>query len=227
MLTVVISQAQGRNPTRRQLEEDIASGLLHEAGVSVTLVPHLYDMPQNHSGLQFLREVPGDIVVFSWLYERAIRWTLDRAGVRGKVAQTLLQAEDETDEDEDFDNPDENSDRSPAAGIGSVEVPSRNIWCIDLRVPKSAAECLTEIQRIRGQQADRPAAATSAMALAGTASDEAGLMAWIRGIPQPTNCSVTCNPNGSCRPAAPLIAAPPRWKTKPSSRKTPAAAGIP
>jgi NAD-dependent dihydropyrimidine dehydrogenase PreA subunit len=184
MLTVVISQAQGRNPTRRQLEEDIASGLLHETGVSVTLVPHLYNMPQNHSGLQFLREVPGDIVVFSWLYERAIRWTLDRAGVRGQVAQTLLQAEDETDDDDDdLDDADENSDRSTAAGIGSVEVPSRNIWCIDLRVPKSAAECLTEIQRIRSEQADRQREAVTAAALAGTSSDEAGLMAWIRGAP--------------------------------------------
>ncbi|MFM7056648.1 MAG: ATP-binding protein [Planctomycetota bacterium] len=181
MLTVVISQAQGRNPTRRQLEEDIASGLLHENGVSATLVPHLYDMPQNHSGFQFLREVPGDLVVFSWLYERAIRWTLDRAGVRGQVAQTLLQAEEESDDDDD-DNDDRRPDASEAAGIGSVDVPSRNIWCIDLRVPKAASECLTEIHRIRSEQtALQPVSA--AATLAGISSDEAGLMAWIRGAP--------------------------------------------
>jgi hypothetical protein len=183
MLTVVISQAQGRNPSRRKLEEDIASGLLHESGVSVTLVPHLYDMPQNHSGFQFLREVPGDVVVFSWLYERAIRWTLDRAGVRGQVAQTLLQAEEESDDDEDDDDSEDgrNSD-SPAAGIGSVDVPPRGIWCIDLRVPRSASECLTEIQRIRSEQAARQPE-TSPAVLAGVSSDEAGLMAWIRGAP--------------------------------------------
>lgn len=183
MLTVVISQAQGRNPARRKLEEDIATGLLHESGVSVTLVPHLYDMPQNHSGLQFLREVPGDLVVFSWLYERAIRWTLDRANVRGLEAETLLKAEDETDEDEDFDDDKDGTDIPEAAGIGSVDVPSRRIWCIDLRVPKSAAECLSEIQRIRQEQADRQQQAVEAGVLAGVGSDEAGLMAWIRGAP--------------------------------------------
>ncbi|MEY3174135.1 MAG: hypothetical protein RLZZ436_2049 [Planctomycetota bacterium] len=188
MLTVVISQAQGRNPSRRQLEEDIATGLLHESGVSVTLVPHLYDMPQNHSGLQFLREVPGDIVVFSWLYERAIRWTLDRAGVRGLTAETLLRAEDETDDedDEDDDDRDQDEHESPdphGTGIGSVDVPSRHIWCIDLRVPKSAAECLTEIQRIRGEQLAREREAAAAEVLAGVSTDEAGLMAWIRGAP--------------------------------------------
>jgi len=183
MLTVVISQAQGRNPVRRKLEEDIATGLLHESSVSVTLVPHLYDMPQNHSGLQFLREVRGDLVVFSWLYERAIRWTLDRASVRGIEAETLLKAEDETDEDEDFDDDRDGTDDPGAAGIGSVEVPSRRIWCIDLRVPKSAAECLSEIQRIRQEQADLQQQTVSVGELAGVGSDEAGLMAWIRGAP--------------------------------------------
>ncbi|MEY2727264.1 MAG: hypothetical protein RLZZ458_3131 [Planctomycetota bacterium] len=186
MLTVVISQAQGRNPSRRQLEEDIAAALLHENGVSVTLVPHLYDMSQNHSGMQFLREVPGDLVVFSWLYERAIRWTLDRAGIRGQVAETLLQAADEDDfDDDDNDDSDSEESRNRAAGIGSVDVPQRKIWCIDLRVPKTATECISEIHRIRSEQslsqqshADSPASNASELG-----TDKAGLLAWIRGAP--------------------------------------------
>jgi hypothetical protein len=180
MLTVVISQAQGRNPARRQLEEDIAAALLHETGVSVTLVPHLYDMPQNHSGMQFLREVPGDLVVFSWLYERAIRWTLDRASVRGQVAETLLQPDDEDDLEDDDDG--EESENT-SAGIGSVDVPRRKIWCIDLRVPKTAGECIDEIHRIREEQSQQAAADAPAPGTAELGTDKAGLMAWIRGAP--------------------------------------------
>ena len=75
-ITVVISQAQGRNPVRRQLEEDIATTLMMEPDVDVSLVPHLYDMGQDHTGMLFLRSVPGPLVVLSWLYERAARWTL-------------------------------------------------------------------------------------------------------------------------------------------------------
>ena len=37
-VTVVISQAQGRNPIRRQLEEDIATALIAESGVDVSKI---------------------------------------------------------------------------------------------------------------------------------------------------------------------------------------------
>ena len=75
-VTVVISQGQGRNPVRRQLEEDIATVLLTEPGVDVSLVPHLYDMSNEHTGMLFLRSVPGDLIVLTWLYDRAAgRWT--------------------------------------------------------------------------------------------------------------------------------------------------------
>jgi NAD-dependent dihydropyrimidine dehydrogenase PreA subunit len=183
MLTVVVSQAQGRNPVRRQLEEDIAASLLHQPGVSVTLVPHLYDMPQNHSALQFLREVPGDLVVFSWLYERAIRWTLDRAGIRGLPAETLLTEITDEDEFDDEEDSAADSDTSSQSGIGSVDVPQRRIWCIDLRVAKSATECLAEIERIRSEKISSPDSTQPQPLLAELGSEQAGLMAWIRGNP--------------------------------------------
>ena len=88
-VTVVISQSPGRNPMRRQLEEDIATALIAEPGVDVSLVPHLYDMSQDHTGMLFLRSVPGNLIVLGWLYERAIRWTLDRASVRGHEGLSL------------------------------------------------------------------------------------------------------------------------------------------
>lgn len=166
-LTVVISQAQGRNPVKRRLEEDIAAALIAETGISVTLVPHLYDMSQNHSGMQLLREVRGDLLVMGWLYERAIRWTLDRAGVRGREGLTLLKSPDDQDDDSDDD---EDTDKSPAAGIGSVEVPKRSIWCIDLRVSERSEAFLEEIRRIRAESVIET-------------ETPVDLMSWIRGAP--------------------------------------------
>lgn len=142
-LTVVICQAQGRNPVKRQLEEDILTSLIAEPGVDVSLVPHLYDMTADHTGMLFLKSVPGNLLVLGWLFERATRWTLDRTGVRGQAGLTLLkyEAEDEDDEDNDEEPRDYN-------GIGSVDAPKRNIYCVDLRSSESADEYLTEIRRI-------------------------------------------------------------------------------
>ena len=167
-LTVVMSQAQGRNPVKRRLEEEIAASLIAEPGVSVTLVPHLYDMSQNHSGMQLLREVPGELLVMGWLYERAIRWTLDRAGVRGREGLTLLKSPD--DQDEDSDENEDGDKPSPASGIGSVEVPDRTIWCIDLRVAENSEAFVQEIRRLRDQSVIRSEPAVD-------------LMSWIRGTP--------------------------------------------
>lgn len=163
-VTVVISQAQGRNPVRRQLEEDIATALMMEPGVDVSLVPHLYDMPQDHTGMLFLRSVPGNLIVLSWLYERAIRWTLDRSGVRGHEGQTLLKSADD-DLDEDGETP---SDDGPTSdGIGTLNVPDRRVYCIDLRVSASADEFVREVRRITNENSVKVV----------------DLMSWIGGSP--------------------------------------------
>ncbi len=167
-LTVVISQAQGRNPSKRRLEEDIAAALIGEPGISVTLVPHLYDMAPNHSGLQLLREVRGPLLVMGWLYERAIRWTLDRAGVRGHEGVTLLKAAEDADDDEDSDE--DSAEQQVAGGIGSLEVPDRSVWCLDLRVSESAAEFVSEIRRVRDELNTDDGSTTD-------------LMSWIQGTP--------------------------------------------
>lgn len=163
-VTVVISQAQGRNPIKRQLEEDIATALIAEPGVDVSLVPHLYDMSQDHSGMLFLRSVPGNLIVLGWLYERAIRWTLDRANIRGKEGMTLLKsADEESDEDED------DEDTRQYNGIGSVNVPNRRIYCIDLRASESADAFVREVRRISEENSVQTV----------------DLMSWIGGTPQP------------------------------------------
>lgn len=145
-LTVVISQAQGKNPVRRQLEEEVAAALIVDPDVDVSLVPHLYDMAADHTGMLFLRSVPGDLVVLTWLYPRAARWTLDRQGVRGHEGLTLLKAEGEDDED------DESEVEQEPNGIGSVDVPDRKIYCIDLRGYSDPEIYLEEIRRIAGEQ---------------------------------------------------------------------------
>ncbi|MBL4886594.1 MAG: ferredoxin family protein, partial [Planctomycetaceae bacterium] len=75
-LTVVISQAQGKKPQQKQLEEELTARLMMDGSVEVAVVPHLYDMHADHTGMLFLNSIPGDFVMLSWLYPRATRWTL-------------------------------------------------------------------------------------------------------------------------------------------------------
>lgn len=144
-ITVVISQAQGKNPTRRQLEETIAAELIMDPDVDVSLVPHLYDLSHDHSGALFLRGVPGPLVVLSWLFPRAARWTLDRNGVRGREGVCLLR-DDEGDEDAE-----EILEGEAGRGIGSVDVPDRKLYCLDLRVSADPQDYLDEIRRIASE----------------------------------------------------------------------------
>jgi len=163
-LTVVISQSQGKNPQKRQLEEDLATELIMSGDVDASLVPHLYDMSHDHTGMLFLKSVPGDVVFLSWLYPRAARWTLDRAGVRGHEGITLLKSEDD-----DFDEDEENdADQEEPKGIGSVDVPNRKLYCIDLRCDTDPKVFLEEIKRISSEKAVQTV----------------GLMDWIQGNPK-------------------------------------------
>lgn len=145
-LTVVISQSQGKNPVKRHLEEGLAAALLTEPNLDVSLVPHLYDLSSEHTGMLFLRSVGGDMVVLAWLYPRATRWILDRNGVKGREGRVLIERpDDETDAEE--------SDQPPATGgIGAVDVPNRRIYCIDLRDDEPPGVYLDEIRRIAREQ---------------------------------------------------------------------------
>lgn len=142
-LTVVISQAQGKNPAKRQLEEELATRLLLEPGIDVSVVPHVYDMPADHTGFLFLRSVPGHLVLLGWLYPRALRWVLDRQGVRGQEGISLLVPDD--------DDGDVDEEPAEPQGIGSVNVPRRRIYTIDLRTSNQVSQYLDEIRRIRDE----------------------------------------------------------------------------
>src|SRR5690242_1511030 len=127
-LTVVLSQAQGKHPAKRALEESIAAALIMESGLDVSVVPYLYDLDPGHTGRLFLESIQGDMVVLGWMYPRAAFWLLDRDGIKGHYAESQLKppsAAEDLDEEED--------EPEPPKGIGSVDVPDRHIYCLDLR----------------------------------------------------------------------------------------------
>src|SRR5256885_16853698 len=100
-LTVVLSQAQGKNPTKRSLEESIVATLIMEPGLDVSVVPYLYDLDPQHTGRLFLESVQGDMVMLSWLYPRAAFWVLDRDGIKGHYVESQLKPPSADDEDDE------------------------------------------------------------------------------------------------------------------------------
>jgi Pyruvate/2-oxoacid:ferredoxin oxidoreductase delta subunit len=141
-VTVVVSQAQGKHPAKRALEESLTAALLVEPGVEVAVVPHLYDLGPDHTGLLFLNSVRGDLIVLSWLYPRAAFWLLDRDGIKGHFGESQLQSASDDEEEE------ESGEQEPPRGIGAVDVPQRWIYCLDLREFNSHQPYLDEVRRI-------------------------------------------------------------------------------
>jgi len=141
-LTVVLSQAQGKNPVKRALEESLVAALIMESGLDVSVVPYLYDLTPEHTGRLFLESIQGDMVVLSWLFPRAAFWVLDRDGIKGHWGETQLKPPTD-DEDEE-----EEGEAEPPKGIGAVGVPDRHIYCLDLRDFKSHDPYVEEVRRI-------------------------------------------------------------------------------
>ena len=148
-LSVVVSQSPSKNPAKRKLEEDIVTGLLFENGIDVTVVPNLYDIKPDSTGMLALHRINGHAVVVSWLFERASHWILDRHGVHGHVGKILLQNEDEEDEDE-IDNEDDPADEADEKSrvIDNREIPNRKIYCLDLKTTNDASQFIEEVKRI-------------------------------------------------------------------------------
>ncbi len=150
-IAVVLSQGQSHNPAKRKLEEDLVAALLMERGIEVTLVPHLYDLTPEGTGMLALQGITGDLIVCAWLYPRAARWTLDRNGIRGQEGVTLLTGLGEEDE-EDEEQAEAQEDEKPRV-VDQREAPRRKIYCLDLRAEKSAQPYLDEIKRIAAEAA--------------------------------------------------------------------------
>jgi hypothetical protein len=169
-LTVIISQQQGKNPAKRQLEEELAMALMMDSEVEVSIVPNLYDLTPDHSGTLFLRSLRGDVVVLSWLFPRATQWILDRSGIKGREGTVLLTSDDEDDESEERPVNDES--------IGAVDVPDRLMYSIDLKSSTDPQEFLDEIRRITSE----------------TSQQTVDLMSWIQGEPRQEQLERYLNP---------------------------------
>jgi NAD-dependent dihydropyrimidine dehydrogenase PreA subunit len=156
-LTVVLSQAPGKHPAKRGLEETLAAALLMEPGIDLSIVPNLYDLDPNHTGRLYLEGVTGDLCVLTWHFPRAAFWLLDRIGVKGHEGQSQLKPPSD---DEDEEAP------TPPQGIGAGgAVPDRHIYCLDLRDSNTADPYLAEVRRIAAEcrdRADQKAAANPA-----------------------------------------------------------------
>lgn len=147
-LTVVVSQGQSANPAKRQLEEDIVAALLFEKGIEVTVVPHLYDLKPDGTGMLALQNIGGDMVVLSWLYPRAAFWTLHRFGIKGRFGTTLIEPETDDEDDEDAHQDDAEQQAPPST---ARDVPNRFIYCLDLRWHTQVKTYVDEIQRIAAE----------------------------------------------------------------------------
>jgi Pyruvate/2-oxoacid:ferredoxin oxidoreductase delta subunit len=161
-LTVVLSQAQGKNPAKRALEESLAAALIMEPGLDVSIVPYLYDLDADHTGRLYLSSVQGDMVVLGWMFPRAAYWLLDRDGIKGHLGESLLKPAAEEDTDLDDEEP------APPKGIGAVEMPDRHIYCIDLRDHGDHVVYVEEVRRIAAECRERR---------------ETNLKQWVQGQP--------------------------------------------
>jgi NAD-dependent dihydropyrimidine dehydrogenase PreA subunit len=140
-ITVVLSQAQGKHPVKRALEESIVAALIMEPGLEVSVIPHLYDLGPDHTGRLFLGGVRGDMVLLSWLFPRAAFWVMDRDGIKGNWGETQLKPAVD-DDDEEAGEPQQ------AKGIGALDVPERHIYCLDMRDFNQHDPYVEEIRRI-------------------------------------------------------------------------------
>src|SRR5438132_7105719 len=143
-VTVVLSQAPGKHPAKRALEESVVAALLLEPGLEVSVVPNLYDLGPDHTGRLFLDAVKGDMVVLSWLFPRAAFWLLDRDGIKGHFGETRLKppADDEEEAGETAE-----AGEKPAAIGAAGAVPDRHVYTLDLRDSNKAEAFVEEVRR--------------------------------------------------------------------------------
>ncbi len=142
-ISIILSQGQSNNPSKRRLEEDIIAGLMFEPGFEVTVIPHLYDLKADSTGMLALKGITGDMIVVSWMFERAAHWILDRNQISGHVGTTLLVNDDEDDEEEEL----EEQEEKPRVA-DQRQVLNRRIYCFDLKISNKAGEYIEEAKRI-------------------------------------------------------------------------------
>ena len=147
-ISVVVSQGQSHNPKKRQLEEELVTALMLEPGIDTAVIPNLYDVQPDGTSALALQGISGDVVILSWLFERAARWTLDRLGIRGTEGVSPINAQLD-DEESDEEAADAVGDENKSRVADDRPLPKRRIYCLELSARESSADFMTEIRRIQ------------------------------------------------------------------------------
>ena len=145
---VFISLGQSHHPVKRELEKEIAGQLHRHPEFDVTMIANLYDLKPDGPALEALGNVEQEMLVFSWNYQRAAHWILDRQGIRGTVGEIELQHGSADDEDELEDELEDEQGEELSRVIDSRPLPERQIYCINLQSSSSAEDFIEEAERI-------------------------------------------------------------------------------
>lgn len=149
-LAVIVAQGNSSNPVKRQLEEDIIARLMFSPGIEVTVIPSLYDLKADSTGMLALRGISGDMVICSWLYERAAHWVLDRNQIAGRIGTTTIASKDEDDDEDDDEEEVVASQQAAKPRVSEKrQVPERWIYCLDLKTSPNADTYVGEVLRIQ------------------------------------------------------------------------------
>jgi NAD-dependent dihydropyrimidine dehydrogenase PreA subunit len=134
---IVAVVAKDRTPRTQHdlLQKKLVEHLSARGNVVVFLSPHLYDLAMDGSGVELLRSVPGDMMVFAWLYPRATYWLLDAHKIGGRLGLTSSVHED---------------DAQDSVPHRHGELRDRTIWCFDLRSYQKPETLLSEVDEILG-----------------------------------------------------------------------------
>ena len=142
-LAVVLCQDRVPHAAETQLRDALLAQLGGWSGVTVRVLPHLYDLAPDGSGVAHLRAIKGDMLVLGWLYPRAAYWILDANEVRGRLGHSTFF-------------PDEELQAGVVPSQHPGPLPDRTIWCLDLRPHHEPARLLGEIERIVVERSGPP-----------------------------------------------------------------------
>lgn len=85
--TIILSCAAGNDESRRRYEESLLNMLQLCAHRRILVVPHLYYLRSDHPAVKRLGEIRAPVILLSWLFPRAARWTL--AALLGRPVEHL------------------------------------------------------------------------------------------------------------------------------------------
>lgn len=136
-IVVIISQSPNSDPARREFEEELATRLLFERGIDVSLVPHLEHLEPGSTGLLCLEGVKGDMVLLNWMPETQAFSALKSRAIAGRLGRHRLAQQ---------------QPQAPTPTVDTVTAgpqAQRFIFCLNLADANCADTVLDEINRIR------------------------------------------------------------------------------